>query len=294
MSVDAGAPAADAADRQGAVRRASRSSALAIIVFALSTHLSLSLAALAVMGAADVVSVVIRFSLVQLRTPAEMRGRVSAVNGMFTGTSNYLGDFRAGAVAALIGRGAGGGHRRCRACSWWRRFGCSFSRSCGVSVPGRGAPRPRPLKVAGSRDRHDRRPKPGASQAEARQGRADRHRRAATRTACGSTASSRRAFPGLSFSHIQRIIRKGEVRVNGKRAQPKDRLQTARRCASRRSSSSAEAARRRHRATRRTAPSSSRSRCTRTTTCWCSTSRWGLRCRAAPAPTAISTACSAR
>ena len=79
------------------------SSALAIIVFALSTHLILSLAALVMMGAADVVSVVIRFSLVQLRTPAEMRGRVSAVNGMFTGTSNYLGDFRAGAVAATIG-----------------------------------------------------------------------------------------------------------------------------------------------------------------------------------------------
>jgi MFS family permease len=76
---------------------------LATIVFAFSTHLLLSLAALAVLGAADVVSVVIRFSLVQLRTPAEMRGRVSAVNGMFTGTSNYLGDFRAGVVAALIG-----------------------------------------------------------------------------------------------------------------------------------------------------------------------------------------------
>ncbi|MBX9776388.1 MAG: MFS transporter [Xanthobacteraceae bacterium] len=76
---------------------------VAIIVFALSTHLILSLLALAVMGAADVVSVVIRFALVQLRTPAEMRGRVSAVNGMFTGTSNYLGDFRAGAVAAAIG-----------------------------------------------------------------------------------------------------------------------------------------------------------------------------------------------
>jgi MFS family permease len=75
----------------------------AIIVFALSTHIVLSLAALVVMGAADVVSVVIRFALVQLRTPPEMRGRVSAVNGMFTGTSNYLGDFRAGAVAAAIG-----------------------------------------------------------------------------------------------------------------------------------------------------------------------------------------------
>jgi hypothetical protein len=73
------------------------------MVFALSTHLILSLAVLAVMGAADVVSVVIRFALVQLRTPAEMRGRVSAVNGLFTGTSNYLGDFRAGAMAAAIG-----------------------------------------------------------------------------------------------------------------------------------------------------------------------------------------------
>ena len=72
-------------------------------MFAFSTNLILSLAALAVMGGADVVSVVIRFSLVQLRTPAEMRGRVSAVNGMFTGTSNYLGDFRAGVVAAMIG-----------------------------------------------------------------------------------------------------------------------------------------------------------------------------------------------
>jgi hypothetical protein len=76
---------------------------LATIAFGLSSNLVLSLAALAILGAADVVSVVIRFSLVQLRTPAEMRGRVSAVNGMFTGTSNYLGDFRAGAVAAAIG-----------------------------------------------------------------------------------------------------------------------------------------------------------------------------------------------
>ena len=101
-------------------------------------------------------------------------------------------------------------------------------------------------------------------------------------------------FPGLSFTHIQRIIRKGEVRVNGKRAQPKDRLAGrpggARAAAQARA---AEAARRRQRATRRTAPSSNRSRSTRTTTCWCSTSRWGLRCRAAPAPTATSTACSA-
>ncbi|MGH6767848.1 MAG: MFS transporter [Xanthobacteraceae bacterium] len=76
---------------------------IATVVFALSTHLIVSLAALIVLGASDSVSVVIRFSLVQLRTPAEMRGRVSAVNSMFTGTSNYLGDFRAGAVASVLG-----------------------------------------------------------------------------------------------------------------------------------------------------------------------------------------------
>ena len=100
-------------------------------------------------------------------------------------------------------------------------------------------------------------------------------------------------FPGLSFSHIQRIIRKGEVRVNGKRAQPKDRLQKGQ--AVRIPPLKLEPPKPRddaHRATQKTAPSSSRSRSTRTTTCWCSTSRWGLRCRAAPAPTAISTACS--
>jgi MFS family permease len=76
---------------------------IATTVFALSGDLVLSMAALAVAGAADVVSVVIRSSLVQLQTPDEMRGRVSAVNSLFIGTSNQLGDFRAGAVAALVG-----------------------------------------------------------------------------------------------------------------------------------------------------------------------------------------------
>jgi MFS family permease len=73
------------------------------IVFGLSTRLLLSLAALAVMGGADVVSVVIRFSLVQIQTPDEMRGRVSAVSSLFTGTSNQLGEFRAGLMAAALG-----------------------------------------------------------------------------------------------------------------------------------------------------------------------------------------------
>ena len=76
---------------------------LAVTLFSFSTVLWLSMLALAFMGAADVVSVVIRFSLVQLRTPAQMRGRVSAVNGLFTGTSNQLGDFRAGVMGELLG-----------------------------------------------------------------------------------------------------------------------------------------------------------------------------------------------
>ena len=75
----------------------------ATVVFGLSTSLPLSLCALAVLGGADVVSMVIRSSLVQLRTPDEMRGRVSAVSSLFTGTSNQLGEFRAGLTAAYLG-----------------------------------------------------------------------------------------------------------------------------------------------------------------------------------------------
>jgi MFS family permease len=76
---------------------------LATVVFALSTSFPLSLAALVVLGAADVISVVIRSSLVQLKTPDEMRGRVSAVNYLFIGTSNQLGEFESGVTAALFG-----------------------------------------------------------------------------------------------------------------------------------------------------------------------------------------------
>jgi len=76
---------------------------VATIVFALSTSFPLSLAALAVLGAADVISVVIRSSLVQIKTPDAMRGRVSAVNSMFIGTSNQLGEFESGITAALFG-----------------------------------------------------------------------------------------------------------------------------------------------------------------------------------------------
>ena len=76
---------------------------LSIIAFSLSTSLVLSLLALTVYGASDAISVVIRQSLIQTRTPNEMLGRVSAVNSMCTGTSGTLGDFRAGAVAAAFG-----------------------------------------------------------------------------------------------------------------------------------------------------------------------------------------------
>ncbi|HEX2655541.1 MAG TPA: MFS transporter, partial [Xanthobacteraceae bacterium] len=76
---------------------------LATIVFSISNNLALSLAALFVIGASNVVSVVIRFALVQLRTPDEMRGRVSAVNSAFVGTSNQLGEFESGVLAALFG-----------------------------------------------------------------------------------------------------------------------------------------------------------------------------------------------
>jgi MFS family permease len=73
------------------------------IVFGVSTWLPLSLLALTIMGMADMVSVVIRTSLVQLETPDEMRGRVSAVHSLFTGTANHLGQFESGITAAWWG-----------------------------------------------------------------------------------------------------------------------------------------------------------------------------------------------
>ncbi|HTJ57539.1 MAG TPA: MFS transporter, partial [Devosiaceae bacterium] len=76
---------------------------LATIVFALSTNIALSIVALFTLGASDTVSVVIRSSLVQLLTPDAMRGRVNAVNSLFIGTSNQLGEFESGIVAGLIG-----------------------------------------------------------------------------------------------------------------------------------------------------------------------------------------------
>jgi MFS family permease len=75
----------------------------AVIAFAVSTSIYLSVAVLAVMGAADMLSVFVRASVVQLGAPDEMRGRVSAVHMLFVGATNELGDFRAGAMAAWLG-----------------------------------------------------------------------------------------------------------------------------------------------------------------------------------------------
>ena len=76
---------------------------LATVVFGLSRSIPLSLLALCVLGAADTMSVVVRQSLVQLRTPPAMLGRVSALSSLFIGTSNQLGEFESGTTAALFG-----------------------------------------------------------------------------------------------------------------------------------------------------------------------------------------------
>ncbi len=75
----------------------------ATVVFGLSRSLWLSLPALAISGAADMISVIIRGSLLQLATPPEMRGRVSAVNSLFIGASNELGEFESGLTAQWWG-----------------------------------------------------------------------------------------------------------------------------------------------------------------------------------------------
>jgi MFS family permease len=74
-----------------------------MLVFGYSTTFWLSMLALVISGGADMVSVVIRLTLVQVETPDDMRGRVSAVNSTFIGASNELGDFRAGAMADWLG-----------------------------------------------------------------------------------------------------------------------------------------------------------------------------------------------
>ena len=79
---------------------------VATIVFALSTNFLLSLAALVVVGGSDMVSMVIRQTMIQMSTPDAMRGRVSAVSSVFVGASNQLGSFEAGVMASLLGAAA--------------------------------------------------------------------------------------------------------------------------------------------------------------------------------------------
>ncbi|GAN67569.1 MFS transporter [Acetobacter orleanensis] len=76
---------------------------VATIIFGLSRSIPVSITALAVLGGADVISVMVRSALVQLGTPDEMRGRVSAVNMLFIGSSNQLGEFESGMLASAIG-----------------------------------------------------------------------------------------------------------------------------------------------------------------------------------------------
>ncbi|MBX3579143.1 MAG: MFS transporter [Rhizobiaceae bacterium] len=73
------------------------------VLFGVSTHAALSIFALAMLGATDMISVYVRETLIQLWTPDRVRGRVNAVNMVFVGASNELGEFRAGTMAALIG-----------------------------------------------------------------------------------------------------------------------------------------------------------------------------------------------
>jgi MFS family permease len=99
---------------------------LCMLVFGASTAFYLSLAALALSGAADMVSVVVRQTLVQMDTPDEMRGRVGAVNSMFIGASNQLGEFESGATAAWFGPVGsvvlGGCATLLVVAGWWKMF----------------------------------------------------------------------------------------------------------------------------------------------------------------------------
>jgi hypothetical protein len=73
------------------------------VVFGLSRNVALSLIALVLMGACDMVSVIVRHTLIQLGTRDEMRGRVSAVNSVFIGASNQVGQFESGVTAQWLG-----------------------------------------------------------------------------------------------------------------------------------------------------------------------------------------------
>jgi MFS family permease len=97
---------------------------LCMLVFGVSHSFVISLVALAISGAADMVSVVVRQTLVQAQTPDEMRGRVGAVSSMFIGASNQLGEFESGATARFLGPVGsvvlGGVGTLCVVALWWK------------------------------------------------------------------------------------------------------------------------------------------------------------------------------
>jgi len=99
---------------------------VSMIGFGLARSAALAFVMLAISGAADMISVVIRQSLVQLETPEDMRGRVGAVNSVFIGASNQLGEFESGATAALLGPVGsvllGGFGTIAVVLLWWRLF----------------------------------------------------------------------------------------------------------------------------------------------------------------------------
>lgn len=128
---------------------------IATIVFGLSSSFVLSLLALLVLGAADMVSVVIRQSLVQLQTPDHMRGRVSAVNALFFGTSNQLGEFESGVTAAWLGVVPSvvvGGIGTLFVVALWMRLFPALARIDRLEAPAVvTGPRPRPAQADGPR-----------------------------------------------------------------------------------------------------------------------------------------------
>src|SRR3546814_15528554 len=116
---------------------------LSIVVFSLSETFWLSLLALGVYGGADMVSVYIRQTLVQIATPDGMRGRVSAVNSVAINASNELGDFRAGAMAGGIGTVPSvlvGGLARVASTALWRSEERRVGKECVSTCRSRGSP----------------------------------------------------------------------------------------------------------------------------------------------------------
>jgi MFS family permease len=113
---------------------------LSTMAFAISTSFVLSLAMLVILGAADMISVVIRQSLVQIETPDQMRGRVSAVNSLFIGTSNQLGEFESGLTAAWFGTKAAtliGGIGTLVVAAVWTRLFPALAEVDNLDTPGK-------------------------------------------------------------------------------------------------------------------------------------------------------------